>query len=317
MIHTVQNEKKRIGLQEQHAEVNDGRVLREQPDEPLRKNTEDNCDHRGHGDGHEQRRQRSFVRTVFLPCTDILTDKGGCSHRHAAHGQHDELIQLIVTSPPRHTGGSEIIDIRLNKHIGKRSDHGLDSRRQPDLENFPDNPGIDVQLLPGEPIYFPRKGQQPQRQRSRNSLRNNRRPGYSGNAQTEDKHKEQIQGDVQQTSKDQEHQGTGCISHSAEDSAADVINQKAGDSAEIDGQINAGISDDVFRRRHHAQHRPDAQDSDGCKEKTEEEGHGDRGFNGAVETFRIPGSEMTGNHHAGSDGKAVKEEDQHIDNHGG
>ena len=55
--------------------------------------------------------------------------------------------------------------------------------------------------------------------------------------------------------KDEKIQGTGGIAHGTEDAAAHVIDEKTGDTAQVDAQIHRGLGKHILRRAHEAQER--------------------------------------------------------------
>ena len=77
------------------------------------------------GDRHQQGSTNAFSGTIRLIGTQILTDKGGDSQTKGLNRKEDHLIDLQICGPAGHKVVTEMIDVGLDKHIGKGCDTHL------------------------------------------------------------------------------------------------------------------------------------------------------------------------------------------------
>ena len=68
-------------------------------------------------------------------------------------------------------------------------------------------------------------------------MRNGGRDGHAGHIQVKDDHKKQVQADIQETREDHHHQGEPGVLYGPQDSGAEIIDHKRGDSEKIDPQV--------------------------------------------------------------------------------
>ena len=78
----------------------------------------------------------------------ILSYKGGNCQTDTLDRKQTELIQFSIGCPASHAGGAEMVDIGLNKYIGKRSNSDLKSCRKANTEDRHGSSFVDMQVFP-------------------------------------------------------------------------------------------------------------------------------------------------------------------------
>ena len=316
MVHAVKQQKHHIDP-DKHCTVGDHiRVLGEQFHRRGGKNLQQRNDHSGDQKGQADGGVGSLLRPLGLVGTYVLADKGRGCHGHALHGQHNELVQLVVAAPTGHTAGTEEIDVGLDKYIGKSGDHRLNAGRKANGKNMAHDPAVNGQIFPGQFVNVLGGAQQQQHQSRGHKLGQDRGISHACNAHFKHQHKHQIQNDIQNTGKHQEIQRPGSIAHRPENAAAHVVDQKAGETGKVDLKVGGGLRENILRRGHEAQHGPDPEEPDQGKQDAHNKGGSHGGFHGFMELLHIFCPEMHTDHHTGANRKAVEKEHQHVHDHG-
>ena len=164
MVHAVEKDEKDIGPQKENAVVYDRLILRKKGCRRRRQDEQGDRD-KDHDRLREGDRDKGPAVGAFLIAgPHVLADEGGRGHGHALHGQHHELIQLVVAAPACHAGRAEIVDIGLDKDIGDRGDDRLDPGGHADRKDLAGHRWVDMEVAPDEPVDVPRPGEQQKRQ---------------------------------------------------------------------------------------------------------------------------------------------------------
>ena len=315
MVDAVEKKKEDIGTQKECTKIHDlGFPGKKAYGRPC-KSEKQGSDESGYENREYNRRPCAAIGAFFLAGTDILADKRCGSHGHALHGQHNKLIQLIITTPSGHAVGTEVIDIGLDKHIGKGGDNGLYPGGKTDGEYLPENAAVQMQIFPGQAVDIPGPCQKQQCQACRNGLRENGGQCYTSDARVKDQYKEQIQKNIEYAGQYQKHERTGRIAYGTENAASHIIDEEPGYTEKVYGEVRCRVLKDVVRCVHEAKHRPDGQGANGGEQDTEEECGGHGCLNGVVQAIHIPGAEVLSDDDTGTYGKSIEEENQNIDDH--
>ena len=160
-------------------------------------------------------------------------------------------------------------------------------------------------------------GQKQQHKPGGNELGDNGSIGHAGNTGVENQHKYQIQYNIEDTGQDQEVQGPCGVSHRTQQTAAHIIDQKAGASRIVNTQINRRLGEHILRGGHEFQHGVHSQNAAHREEQAQQEGSRHGRLHGLVKLLHVTGPKIPANDHTGTGGEAVKKEHQHIDDDGG
>ena len=155
MVDAVGQHEENVGVQKEDAVTDHLGICGEEADGLRRKDKEGCRDDHGHGEGHADRGPGAPVRAPVSARTDVLADEGGRRHGHALHGQHDELVELVIRAPARHAGGSEHVHVGLDKDVGQGCDDGLNARRHADREDLLQDGAVSLKIPPGEAVDLP------------------------------------------------------------------------------------------------------------------------------------------------------------------
>ena len=317
MVDAVKQKKCHIGADEEHAIRNDCGIRREKPDCAGSEKDQQSNDNPCNPAGEHQSRYRTAVGTPIIFCSDILADKGGGSHCHALHGQHDKLVELIVTAPSGHAVRPEEVDIALDKNIGERRKDGLYRSGHTHSKNLAKDRQIQPKLPPAQTVNISGAGQKDENQHTGEKLGEDRGNCGPGDPGFQDNDKEKVQQDVQDTGKDQEIKRSGGITNCTENPAAHVVDQEAGDSSDIDFQIDGGICKHILRRAHHPEERFNEQYTCYGKNHTQQKGCSHGSFYGTVQLLHITRPKILPDGYTCSDGKPIEEKHHHVGDHCG
>ena len=92
---------------------------------------------------------------------------------------------------------------------------------------------------------------------------------------------------------------------------------KSGNAGEVDPEIKRRVIENIVRRGHEVKHRLHVGYADNGKEHAENEGQRHGSLDRGMELLLFLCAETLPDHHAGTHGKPVEKEHQHIDDHGG
>ena len=269
--------------------------------------------HRGNQRNHH-RLTHALSGALGLLCAPVLPHKGGGGQRNALHGNKDESVQLAVAAVPRHARGAKGIDIRLDKHIGKRRNALLHRRGHANPKDLLQFPHADAQLPPADAVGALLAGQRHQHQQRRQSLGQNRGHCHTPHAHVKIYHKHQVEHRVDERGKHQEVQRSAGIPHRAENAAAHVVDQQSRHAGKVDGQISPGVGQHILRGVHHGQHGVNQQKPRGRGQQAQDKGDADGGMHRVMQPLVVVGAIGLGNHHAGAGGQSRAQAHHHVDN---
>ena len=128
-----------------------------------------------------------------LTGTQILTDKGGDGQRDGLHGQQYQLIDLGIGGPAGHEIGTEVVDVGLDKHIGKGCDRQLQGGGDTYPEDLAQHIPVKLQLSDLQTNAVIVSNQRDDNQHSGNALGEDGCPGNTGDSHTEHHYEQKIQ----------------------------------------------------------------------------------------------------------------------------
>ena len=204
LVHTVEQGKEQVDPDEGSPLADHRFVSGKEPHGSLCQGHQDDAQGPVDQEGQQDGFHGAVVRPILLLSPYVLGHKGGGSHGHALHGQHDELVDLVVAAPAGHDGGTKEIDVGLDEDVGEGGDHALESCGQPDPENLAQDASVQAHVPEREPVDVVRTDQYGHGGCRGNELGQDGGIGHAGNAHLELDDEQQIQENVQDTGQDQE-----------------------------------------------------------------------------------------------------------------
>ena len=197
MIYTGEEQEESVRADEEHAVSDHGRVGREETHSSRGKDHQQHGNRAGDAETQPDCRDGAAIAAALVARAAVLADEGGGGHSHALHGQHDELIQLVVAAPPRHHVRAEHVDIALHEDIGEGGDDRLDRGGHTHSKDPSQNWEIQMQLPPVQTIDITGAGQKHEDHRRRDKLGQDGGDGRARNPGLQHQHEEQVEHDVQ------------------------------------------------------------------------------------------------------------------------
>ena len=243
----------------------------------------------------------------------VLPHEGGgrLGNGHDRHGQKG--VQLVVAVPARHAGGAEGVDVALHKHVGEGGQRLLDACGCAHGEHTLQLRHADAQVPPADAVGALLPRQSDEHQRRRESLGDDGCQGHALHAHAELHHKHKIQHRVGQRGEHQEEQRTAGIPHRAENRAANIVQQQAGNTAEVQRQVLFRFAEDVLGGLHHPQHGPNQHKPHRRGRNAQKKSHRHSGLHGSVQPLLIMRTVALGNQHPRAHRQAVAQGDEHVD----
>ena len=212
--------------------------------------------------GRNAAKQRA-ARTRRLPRADVLRDERAHRLHIGGRDEHDKPAQLFRHAHACRLNQAEPVDNRQNHQKGDAHQQILQRHRRADAKNMADHRAVTPDIAAGE---FKRQlpaGDDAQRQKHADRLRENRRQRRAGRAHMEQRNQQQIAEDIRRAGNRHGDQRHLRIADAAEDAAQHVEGDDEHRARRADAHIGNRRRKGVLgrmqkrakRRRQHDEHR--------------------------------------------------------------
>ena len=140
--------------------------------------------------------------------------------------------------------------------------------------------------------------------------------GGPGHAQGDDRHKQQVQRDVQQAADDQVVQGAAGVAHGPQDARAHVEQQHGDGAEEVQAQVGGGVPHDLLGVLGPPQGVGGQEDADDRYQRARRQAEGDGGVDGPGELGLVVRPVAVGDDHRGPGGQAGEDAHHQLHDHG-
>ena len=266
-----------IALQVRAARHDDSRVIREQPDNAVRRVLRDDRDHDAEAHRHRQRIAKRLLRVADLARTDVLRAERRDRREHRRRHEEDEADDLLndadrcrVRQPAHVRDDRDDKECHLDEAVLQRDRHV-------DAQDAAQHREVRTEILPRKRNARPAALHIGEREHDTDGLRDDRAPGRASRPHGERPHEEIVERDVAEAGHRDEVHRALCIAETAEDGGDDVVGGDERDAEEADEKIRLCAGYCLYRRFHGAGD-PAAQcdQHDGQHERDAEEEHGRR-----------------------------------------
>lgn len=151
----------------------------------------------------------------------------------------------------------------------------MDGGRDTDAHNLREHFLIELQVFELDLDAGIRTEQRDHRKHGGDALRDDGRIRNALDAHAERQHEDEIENDVEHGGDDEEIERALGIAHGAQNARAHVVEHKANDAREVDGEVRRGLRHDLGRGLHEIEHEGNHGDADDCKEHGQNERHDD------------------------------------------
>ena len=206
-----------------------------------------------------------------------------------------------------------MVDVRLDKDVGKGGDAHLYGRGYADGADFPEQAAFELRVPGVDPVIRVAADEHADHQYGGEPLGHDGGHSRPGNAHAEKLYEQNVQHRVGQGRENEKIKGVGGVAHSPEDAGADVIEQKPRNAHKIDPEILHRLGEHVVRRVHQAQHVRCKQHAQHRQHHAHDQRQRHGGLDRSVELFPVLCPVVLGDHHARAAGKTHEYSDQGVD----
>ena len=283
----------------------------EKANELAREQVTEDPDHLRAGTAAQDSEGHAFFDPLMLSGAQILSHESGQRLGKAVDRQKNEALQLGVRAAACHSFLAEAVDICLNDHIGKGDHAELHARGKTVMDDLQKAFSVETDLSDADPIRRVDPKQMDKAQHRADTLSNGGGNGGGAYTPTKPRHKQHIQGNINNGGGDQVIQRMLAVAHGMEDSHKNVVHHCEYSAAEIKSEILDGLREHLLRRSHPFEnggsqcHTGNAQNDAGCQAE------GDGGMDGLLHGVILLGAEGSGDDHTGAHGHAIEEAGHH------
>ena len=223
------------------------------------------------------------------------------------------MVDLGIGRPAAHALLAELIDVRLDKHVGERGNSHLQRCGNADMDNLTKHFTVKtdfghIQVDAGTGAQQGENGQH-----GGNGLGDDGGVGHALHTHVENDHEQQIQNGIDHRCGHQKVKGTAGVAHGTQDACAHVIEHQTGHAGEIDRQVGGRLAKDLAGGLHKTQHDGGHGYAEDGKENGHDNGQGDGSVNRVLNLIIFFGSVILRDHHARAAGQSHERTDEHVD----
>lgn len=246
---------KDIALQVRAARHDDSRVIREQPDNAVRRVLRDDGDHDAEAHRHRQRIAKRLLRAADLARTDVLRAERRDRREHRRRHEEDKADDLLddadrrrVRQPAHVRDDRDDEERHLDEAVLQRDWHT-------DAQDAAQHREVRTEILPRKRNARPAALHIGEREHDTDGLRDDRAPGRAGRPHGERPHEKIVERDIAEAGHRDKVHRTLRIAEPTKDRGDDVVGRDERDAEEADQKIRLRPRCRLKRRLHDTRNR--------------------------------------------------------------